>query len=300
MLRNVCFHNSYASCTFRFHAEFFEPLRMLAAAVRRRKGGVLSISDWERLVRRVLGITPKQLKHETRLILALLGLRLIDSKRETASTIFASVGESDKVLRRARREIKLVLTNGFPQGLTVTRLRAYLQSKLGSDTLLLSEVAAIARSVASIEFDPQTYRFRARPGFLQHVADEYERVLRAAGKPMHYREICSKTAGTKGGKRDQLPRDVGRMLSFDPRFTPIGGSGFWSLTEWTHVETRKVVSVAVDLLEKAGKPLHHKKLFRLISRLRPVSKSSIENRLGEDPRLIRVGRGTWGLAKRKR
>lgn len=296
MFRDICWHENYTGCEFRFHAEFFRPLQRILVAINRKPSGLFSDDDWQNIVHALGVLKPAQLEREKRLIFAILGLRLISAERESVLPMLATPTKSSRAVRRARWTTKEILMNGFPNGLTGPELQAEIQKKLGSLTPALKELPAIVHSIPSVEFYRETRRYRARAGFLIYGGDEYERVLRASGKPMHYSDIVLKAAaGTLRGKR--ATKTVLDQLSRDPRFTYIGHTGIWGLSEWKHIETRTIADIAAQLLTDAGQPMTEEELFHLISsRGRPVIKRSLRQLFTQDRRFQKIGPAKWNLA----
>ena len=116
---------------------------------------------------------------------------------------------------------------------------------------------------------------------------------------MHVREL---TLAIQEGNSDAAkPRDpqlTASLLWGSPRFTAIGKTGYWALSEWRDIEIRMITTLAADLLVSSPEPLHEFALFRLIKVRRPVAYESIGSLLGHDGRFVRVGPRTWKLKKR--
>jgi len=63
---------------------------------------------------------------------------------------------------------------------------------------------------------------------------------------------------------------LSHIMSSDSRFSSIGKTGIWTLTEWK-LETRKVTDVAAAILGRRSGPMTEMALYSLISIKRPVS-----------------------------
>jgi hypothetical protein len=128
----------------------------------------------------------------------------------------------------------------------------------------------------------------------------YEEILRKAGRPLHYKEIfaLSEHVVRPGGKlRATL---VASRLSADPRFVPLGGSGFWALAEWPNIELRPVPDIVAAVLGATTASMTVEEVFRVVLAQRPVSRRTIEVTLSRDMRFKRGSQGGWTLRRRGR
>lgn len=124
---------------------------------------------------------------------------------------------------------------------------------------------------------------------------QYEEILRKSGRPLHYKEIfaLSDHKIRPGGKlRERL---VPTKLSADPRFVPLGRSGFWALAEWPNIEIRTVPDVVTEVLGATTTALMVEEIFRIVLARRPVSRRTIEATLSSDRRFKRDSQGGWTL-----
>ena len=127
---------------------------------------------------------------------------------------------------------------------------------------------------------------------------QYEEILRKSGRPLHYNEIfaLSDHKIRPGGKlRGRL---VSSRLSADPRFVPLGRSGFWALAEWPNIERRPVPDIVAAVLGATTASMMVDEVFRVVLAQRPVSRRTIEVTLSRDTRFKRGSHGGWTLRRR--
>jgi Bacterial RNA polymerase, alpha chain C terminal domain. len=154
----------------------------------------------------------------------------------------------------------------------------------------LRMISTIDRATIEPEKPPQETVARL-PGTYQ-----YEEILRKSGRPLHYKEIfaLSDHKIRPGGKlRERL---VPTRLSRDPRFVPLGRSGFWALAEWPNIDTRPVADIMEEVLRDATGPLMTGEIVQgVVARGRPVSRPNIQDILRVDSRFKRALQGGWTL-----
>lgn len=282
--------DEYEGCKFRFRPEFVQPLQRLASAIQLDQKGTYSCLDWQRILNKTWGVETDELACAERLLLAIVGLR-----RASPATppIFFSESQAS-IFPMVLRQTKRILTRTDPHGLSPNELRGVLGKKLGARTPTLAELSELIAACPSLEKDKDTGWYRTGSKFLRKPSDHYERILRAAGKPIHYLAIWREADRTWRHGR-VLPSSVRSALSVDPRFVGIGCSGFWALAEWPNVETRSTPDVAADVLRRARNAINERTLYALVAARRPVKKRSIWSQLAADRRFVRAASGVWRL-----
>ena len=139
-----------------------------------------------------------------------------------------------------------------------------------------------------------------RPEMSQLGADTVAALLEEVGEPLHYREIHQKL-GEPPVARDDADHAKALSILFrnDPRFySPRGGT--YGLVEWR--DRKRAADAVVTLLEEAGKPLHHHKIYQKLKDLDlqlagGSSAQKITLLVRQDPRFYNPGPGTYGLAE---
>jgi hypothetical protein len=299
MFVGILHEDNYCGCQFRILPNFLNPLRTISAALESNANGILAYSDWESLLVETWRIQPLEVASVERLLLAVLGFQRVDFSERTLRPIIVPKSRRDgEQLYAALRHIKHLLTVQYPHGLRSRELLNALANKFGPFAVSLTELPALVRSIAALEEKKAHGRYRARGGSLKNPANQYERLLREAGKPLHFKEIIDRTRRATCSGLIQS-RSVTNVLTEDPRFVAMAQSGFWALTEWRNIETRTITNIAADLIEKAGGPLDQDCLYTLIKARRPVARDSIRALLGRDARFRRTGVQMWSLVERR-
>lgn len=296
MFQHIFREDEYRGCKFRLRPEFVQPMKTLMQGIKPEWERVVSFSEWEHVLMKLWRARPDDLGVAQRLILEILGAQpFVFVTLNSRPVIFPQ--RNRQAIRRVLKEIQSLLTRRYPNGLTPTDLHSKLQKKFGARMFKFSSLAAFVKSMPDLEMVEG--RYRARRGSLKTFVDEYERVLREAGRPMHFREIWSKVHGD--APNQVTPRNVAHNIHQykDKRFAPISRSGFWALAEWRDIERRSVADIAEFLLAKFKRPMRQVELFKRISKMRPVLYREMGTLLGHGDRFRKTAPLTWTLAKSK-
>jgi hypothetical protein len=296
MFVGILQEDNYCGCKFRILPKFLNPLRTLSAALESNANGVLAYSDWESLLVKTWRVRPLEVASVERLLLAVLGFRRVDSPETTLRPVIVSKNRRDRRLHAALRHIEHLLTVQYPDGLRSRELLNALADKFGPFAPSLTEIPALVRSMAAVEEVRPDGRYRARGWSLKNPANQYERLLREAGKPLHFKEITHQARRATCSGLIQSSA-VTKILTEDSRFVAVAQSGLWALTEWGDIETRTITNIAADLIEKAGGPIDQDRLYTLIKARRPVARDSIRALLDRDGRFRRAGIQMWSLRR---
>jgi hypothetical protein len=112
---------------------------------------------------------------------------------------------------------------------------------------------------------------------------------------MHFTDIYAATRQVISRSRPLNPRVVAVQLAADPRFIAMAHSGYWALSVWPDVDTRRITDIAVVLLTEAKRPLKVQTLSDIIAEQRPIAPKSVTALLHNDARFKRVARRVWTL-----
>ncbi len=288
-------YGEYEGCTFRFRPEFVQVLSNLISAVQSARKPVYSLSDWQLIVKQTWSVEPHEFDCAERLLLELVGLR---KEFIRVPAFFSPSERKGTTLRTMLRETNRLLAQTHPQGLSPKGLRDALRQRLSTgDVPKLSELSELVSACPNLEKEKSTGRYRVRTECLTNSLDHYERILEAAGKPVHYSEIWQQARRTREGGHVS-PGHTRSSLSRAARFVAIARSGFWALAAWSNVETRSTPEIAADILHGIPGPVTERALYALVAARRPVKQRSIWSQLAADPRFLRPSRGTWQLAGR--
>ena len=134
-----------------------------------------------------------------------------------------------------------------------------------------------------------------KPKIGKLTCDAVYGILSENGSRMHNTQLLRQF---KLRHSDLLESDrllTSRMF-LDPRFRPIGRSGYWVLTEWNQ-ETGTIREVIAKVLEEAVGPMHINDILRLVRMRVPCKEASIRAYLAESPeKYIKLSSTTFGLA----
>jgi hypothetical protein len=107
----------------------------------------------------------------------------------------------------------------------------------------IEDIRLAAGICAAIEvLDGELYQVRIE--YLSPVSNKAYRILYEAAKPKHLRDILREVNHriTKAHTSAKVSyRSLG--LHNDPRFAPVGRSGYWGLSEWENLQTSRIVDI---------------------------------------------------------
>jgi len=281
-------------CGFHVRREFSLPLRILATEVRRHPDPILLQSEWDALLARTWQMRSSDLGQMERFILEVLGLRRFDFSESTLGSIIVLASDKDVTrLLVAARFIQKLIASHHPAGLTLQQITEAIRKRTRLRSLSEERIRVLMRCARDIEKVGDQYRTSDRS--MMRRADHYEEILLRADEPLHYREMARRAVpfGYKGNPTQH--QSVTEILRQDPRFVPVGHSGFWALVRWRKVETRGIKEIAFDEIKRAGRPLHEDKLHLLIAKKRSVKRLSIRRMLALSSQFKRVGSKLWAL-----
>lgn len=327
MLRRVIWLNDYRGCRFRLRSEFLVPLRAMGARLDQEGIRAFSASEWgrfftyqgckftlqptllsqlptarvgqrlshllafrwENLLREVWGVTRSELNSLERLLLQILGFQL-DVRATATDPIVLLRNKKSAAINSCAKELVRILRVDHPNGATIDSLVAQLKKKFGRYTPSFNQCLKLLESQPALERTSKGI-YRARLTNLGHANDRIERVLREEGKILHHREIAAKVAIS----RARTEKSIRDRLSYDPRFVPLGRSGFWGLAEWK-AETGSIADVAAKAMCGRKRAFTEAEIFTLVRARRPCARGSIGSTLAADRRFQRVRPLTWTLS----
>ncbi len=289
---------THQNCHFTFRTEFLESPNGVAAAPERRRKRLAPAALWNQLLQKLWNMSADQITVSERLILELLGFRLVFFGKHAVEGVMAVGSERPKDIRAIARTIEGLLKVEYPQGLAAHELLTLVQRRTHSRGLTLADLASIIGSFPWVEQTRGSYR--ARLQFLRHPGDRYARILDKEGHPLHFRELAKK-AGISTVEEERKARPFNRVtavLTSDKRFVSIARSGLWGLSQWKGIEHRSITEIAFALLKENRRPMTEAELFAIIAKRRPCAFNWISTLLTADQRFERSAPRTWRL-KRK-
>ncbi|HDZ9487128.1 TPA: hypothetical protein RUZ72_001254, partial [Vibrio cholerae] len=132
---------------------------------------------------------------------------------------------------------------------------------------------------------------------LRSASDKAYRVLESKSKPMHFSKITQEINFLEGSKGAIKETNLKNQLVADNRFSPIGRSGEWGLSEWDNLNNITIIQAIEKVLHESGEPLLFSEIKKRVSELRPdASEKSLRTYLNDQPIFSRVGKSLFALS----
>lgn len=132
---------------------------------------------------------------------------------------------------------------------------------------------------------------------LRSASDKAYRVLESKRKPMHFSKITQEINFLEGSKGSLKETNLKNQLVADNRFSPIGRSGEWGLSEWDNLNNITIIQAIEKILHESGEPLLFAEIRKRVSELRPdASEKSLRTYLNDQPIFSRVGKSLFALS----
>lgn len=298
-LRNILLHENYTGFRFRIRRRFLEPLRQLQAAASQTMTTELTLPQWQKVAVETWGSVPSESPILTQFLPELFGWQLIEFSQRGVPPLYVAAGLDEKRYLTVIEQIWELLYREHPQGMDAVSLSTELRKKLGSATPLPQEMPKWLALVPELDDTAPGGIIRLKIHRLKR-GDQAERVLLAAGKEMHARDICRELNRLTAGKTRGIEiRNLVGQMGNDPRFSPIGKSGRWILKNAamaTQVDVRAWTDIAESVLHARGESMGETELIAEAEKRRPGSAKSLTSLLSQDKRFRRSGYGRWGLA----
>ena len=129
----------------------------------------------------------------------------------------------------------------------------------------------------------------------KNIRDKIYVVLADNGKPMHFSEIAEAIKDSDFKRKDVTTQAIHNELIKDKRFVLIG-RGIYALDSWGYSKGT-VSDIIIDVLQKAGEPLHRDEIVRRVLKSRQVKETTILLNLQSKPQFQRVSKATYTLAE---
>jgi DNA-directed RNA polymerase delta subunit len=131
----------------------------------------------------------------------------------------------------------------------------------------------------------------------KNIRDKIYVILFEGGKPMHFNEISESIKGSSFKRKDVTTQAIHNELIKDDRFILIG-RGIYALKEWGY-KKGTVADIIVEILKKAGEPLHRDEIVKRVLKKRQVKETTILLNLQGKTQFKRVAKATYSLAEVK-
>lgn len=170
--------------------------------------------------------------------------------------------------------------------------RAKIKSISNTDIINILDSSTCIRNLGGETFQIELF-------CLANASDKAFRILIDSGKPLHYREI------TKRINIFEIPisgeplnhRNITGQMVQDNRFTPIGKSGRWGLSEWESVQNISAKDLMINALHSKGEPMTPKEIHdEVIKTRKRIPLRSIKSYLSNHRDIFcRIDKGVYGL-----
>ena len=149
------------------------------------------------------------------------------------------------------------------------------------------------------KFNDEAYQIRFDA--LSSISDKAYRILFETNKPMHIREILREInyRQIKAGAPANVPlRSLQQRLVSNNRFTPIGRSGEWILSNWKTVSKDTILELMQEFFHLKQKSAAGREIYEYVqSKRESVSLKSVYTYLGDQKSLFtKVDKGMYALA----
>lgn len=131
----------------------------------------------------------------------------------------------------------------------------------------------------------------------KNIRDKIYVILTDNGKPMHFSEISKAIKASDFKRKNVTTQAIHNELIKDKRFVLIG-RGIYALQEWGYARGT-VSDIIVDVLKKAGEPLHRDEIVKRVLKSRQVKETTILLNLQSKPEFKRVAKATYTIAETK-
>lgn len=131
----------------------------------------------------------------------------------------------------------------------------------------------------------------------KNIRDKIYVILFESGKPMHFNEISESIKRSNFKRKDVTTQAIHNELIKDDRFVLIG-RGIYALKEWGY-KKGTVADIIVEILKKAGEPLHRDEIVKRVLKKRQVKETTILLNLQGKSNFKRVAKATYALADEK-
>jgi len=128
----------------------------------------------------------------------------------------------------------------------------------------------------------------------KNIRDKIYVILYENGKQMHFNEIAEAISGSDFKRKDVTTQAIHNELIKDKRFVLVG-RGIYALKEWGF-KKGTVSDVIVEVLEKAGEPLHRDEIVKRVLKRRFVKETTILLNLQGKPQFKRTAKATYTLS----
>jgi DNA-directed RNA polymerase delta subunit/DNA-binding phage protein len=128
----------------------------------------------------------------------------------------------------------------------------------------------------------------------KNIRDKIYVILQQKGTHMHFNEIAEAIKDSSFKRKDVTTQAIHNELIKDKRFVLIG-RGLYALKEWGY-KKGTVSDIIIEVLKKAGEPLHRDEIVKEVLKSRYVKETTILLNLQSKPQFKRTAKATYTLA----
>lgn len=195
--------------------------------------------------------------------------------------------DEKQIKEHAEEIVKAVKKHGQP--LTADELHGKLSHEHPSHVAAL---ASVSKKLAHLKGNWGLIKWpTVNP---KNIRDKIYVILADNGKPMHFSEIAKSIKKSEFKRKDVTTQAIHNELIKDKRFVLIG-RGIYALDEWGYSKGT-VSDIIIDVLKKAGEPLHRDEIVKRVLKSRQVKETTILLNLQSKPLFKRVSKATYTLA----
>ncbi len=125
----------------------------------------------------------------------------------------------------------------------------------------------------------------------KNIRDKIFVILEDKGKPMHFSSIAKAIKESDFKRKDVTTQAIHNELIKDKRFVLIG-RGIYALESWGY-SRGTVADIIVEVLKKAGEPLHRDEIVKRVLKNRQVKETTILLNLQSKPQFRRTAKATY-------
>lgn len=177
-------------------------------------------------------------------------------------------------------KIKLAFYDKY-KSFTLDEIYAFIEENR-INTINKEDLFILIENIKNIEENNGYYSIKTES--LNSIADITYRIFLDENRKLSISEIADiieeKYNHKEKYKRASLTRGIPTQLSADPRFTPMGKSGIWALSEWK-VENKTIKELMVEALTESDL-LTEAEIFHYVKNRRKVASNSITVYLAEN------------------
>lgn len=298
-LKDALLEKRYSGKSFHVQPEIINFVRALFEAVAREAKGFVSETELMSRVEEVIKVKADKHKDILGLLFNLFGLHPVNIDAYESDQIW-EYGKTDqgKVLEQCLKQIDNLLnfeqTEPMDEFDVLVKINARLPKNKKIDSLQLHKFLELCGSIEKRADGLYQGKFE----FLKSRSVQFERVLREAGKPLHFEDINREVNNrlvSKGLKKLES-RNIANIMSSDERFVAIGKTGLRGLKSWENVELGNIVELMEECLISLNRPATEQEIYDYIREKRPVSDKSISIYLSNQDRFQKAGFKKWGLS----